>query len=121
MKVHLTGVSTGVSFASGPQTQNFLDFMTEDGRTFRVAVDEAALETVVANVYGATAGVPPARDPVVEETLVVPELEDLPGVTSFGGDVEAEVLHEESEAADAFVQELAQEDGPGSEDEVPSL
>lgn len=121
MKVELVGVSQGVSFESGPQAKNFLDFRTETGKSFRISVGEDAFNEVLANVYGE---VPKNQKPV--ETMEEPPPAELyppapeidPDVTTFGGEgqEEKELVQEEREAVDSFVREM-----PESEEDVPSV
>lgn len=105
MKVELTGFSQGVSFTKKEETLHYLDFKTDEGKSFRLPVPEETLNTLIAEVYGEEKVAAPEAPEEMEE----PEEDDLPeGATTFGEEEEGPEIDPDPEY-------------PATEAEVPSL
>jgi hypothetical protein len=109
MRVELVGFSQGVSLSNKDEHQSYLDFRREDGRLFRLPVLEEALELLMSEIYDGDQQPLKISKPVEPAEEGGEEADDESNGsageesfgTSFGGD--------------------ASQQGPVSEEEVPSL
>lgn len=103
--MRLVGFSQGVSLSSPKETQNYLEFVKDDGKPFRLPVPEETMQALLAEVYqqGGHAPSNGTTKPVEEETE--------PDATQFGG----------GEEEPQFAPEPEEPQSPRSEGEVPSL
>lgn len=100
--MRLNGILQGVSLKG--EIQNYLDFLRDDGTSFKLEVPEETVKILLAEIYGKK------EEPKVAQAE---EAQELPDVPEFGGDVgEEEEEEQEPEEEDDF---------PESEEEVRSV
>jgi hypothetical protein len=107
--VRLNGILQGVSLKG--EIQNYLDFVKEDGTSFKLPVPEETVQALLAEIYGTKGG----NGSVKEAAEGFPE-EQPDGATVFGEE------DHQGERAPVDEEEVEEEDEfPQDEDEVPPL
>jgi hypothetical protein len=101
----LRGIGQDISLEG--ETQNYLDFLRDDGTTFRLPVSEESVKLLIAEIY--------KKQDQEQQSPVAAAYESEPveqHATEFGGNGS-----EEEEQPEGYVEESL----PQSESEVPSL
>jgi hypothetical protein len=111
MKLMLKSFSQEVVIDEKDEVKYFAVFVDDDsGRELRLPIPKGTSEAIIRFLW-AGPGEPPK---MAEDNVEPPEPETPPEATEFGGDE----VPEEDPAQDV---EEYEDDGPGSEEEVPSL
>lgn len=112
MKVELTDISQGVSVSDPSQNVNRLHFKTDTGKTFSVPIAQEHLEGLLRELFGEVSE--KTAEVEEEEEVQEPEPPMDPDATVFGEGGDEDIPH----APQVMMEE---DEGPQSEDEVPSL
>lgn len=110
MKVELTDISQGVSVSDPTQNVNRLHFKTDTGKTFSVPIAHEHMESLLRDLFGEVSeAAPEEREVEVQE----PEPPMDPDATVFGEGGDEEVP--------TAPMEMMEDEGPGSEEDIPSI